>query len=61
MQDWESRLSSELMTNRITAGGKFEKSEFARLLKMHDVAIVVSNVNFLSLKDCPVKCAKECD
>ena len=27
------------MTHRITAGGKFEKSEFARLLKMHDVAI----------------------
>ena len=41
MQDWESRLSSELMTYRITAGGKFEKSEFARLLKMHDVAILV--------------------
>ena len=49
MQDWESRLSSQLMTNKITAGGKFEKSEFGPLLKMQYVAIEV--VQKLHLQD----------
>ena len=49
MQDWESRLSSQLMTNKITAGGKFEKSEFGPLLKMQYVAIGV--VQKLHLQD----------
>ena len=33
MQDWISILTSELMTHRITAGRKCEKSEFAHLIE----------------------------